>query len=139
MRPLGPANAFGPGWTADLLTPCCAVLEPAIIRDYLVRTYGRCFLDTGAPTFGEGFGPSAFNTAHGWGASVITLMVEGLLGLSPAEPGWRTVRFAPCWPGEADVRYCLETPAGRRCARRRRGQWKLDFPRGVNIRTKGSR
>jgi len=139
MRPLGPANAFGPGWTADLLTPCCAVLEPEIIRDYLVRTYGRCFLDTGAPTFGEGFGPSPFNTAHGWGASVITLMVEGLLGLAPAEPGWRTVRFAPRWPGEDDVRYCLETSAGRLCAQRRRGQWKLDVPRGVKVRTKGSR
>jgi len=125
-RPIGAANSFGPGWTADLLTPCCAAMDPRIVREYLERTYGRCFLDTNAPTFAERLTPDVHNTAHGWGASVVTLMVEGLLGLRPAEPGWRKVHFVPRWPGEGDLRYTLRTAAGKICVQRRGGDWELN-------------
>ena len=133
-QPLGPANACGPGWIGSLLTPCCGSMDPGVIHRHLQRTYGQCFLDSGAPTFGEGFSANPFNTAHGWGASVIALMVEGLLGLRPGSPGWRTVRFAPRWPGQGDVAYTLETANGRISVRRSNGKWTMRTARGVVTR-----
>lgn len=132
-QPVNSANTCGPGWIADLLTPCCGVMDTAIVRRYLEQTYGRCFLETGAPTFGERFTPDRFNTAHGWGASVVTLMVEGLLGLRPDSPGWRTVRFRPRWPGSGDVKYSLVTTAGRIQVSRRNGKWRIVVPRGCRV------
>lgn len=132
-QPVNPSNACGPGWIADLLTPCCGAMDTAIVRRYLEQTYGRCFIDTDAPTFGEGFTPDRFNTAHGWGASVVTLMVEGLLGLRPDSPGWRSVRFEPRWPGSGDVKYSILTSAGRIQIRRRNGSWGITLPRGCRL------
>ncbi len=133
-QPLGPANSCGPGWIADLLTPCCAAMDVSIIGDYLKRTYGRCFVETGAPTFGERFEPGCFNTAHGWGASVITLMVEGLLGLRPAAPGWSKVGFTPRWPGKGNVRYTLKTASGTVALSRRNGRWQTSLDKSVLTR-----
>lgn len=134
-QPFNPANNCGPGWIADLLTPCCSAMDPALVRQFLAQTYGRCFLETGAPTFGERFEGDQFNTAHGWGASVITLLVEGLLGLKPAAPGWRAIQVAPRWPGTGDVSYTLRTPHGVIGLRRRHGHWQLRAPRGTQVQT----
>lgn len=129
----GPANSFGPGWTADLLTPCCPVMDTRLVLEYLKATYGRCFVDTGAPAFGERFEETAFNTAHGWGSSVMALIVEGLLGLRPAGPGWSRIRFEPVWPCGGDVEYILKTARGTVGVRRRSGVWHVRAPEGTEV------
>ncbi len=80
-EPLGPVNQFGPGWTNLLLDPLFDYGQGDIALDFVARVYGQS-LDVGAPTWGEGFGPSKHNSAHGWGAAVNTLLAKrvGLVG-----------------------------------------------------------
>jgi len=66
-------NVFGPGWTDTLLAPLLDYGYEKEVIDYVKKAYGA-FLELGAPTYGENFVPSKYNTAHGWGASVNTLL-----------------------------------------------------------------
>lgn len=55
-------------------------------------------LSHGATACMEAWGPDQkWNTSwcHPWSSSPVYLLAEHVLGLSPAQPGWETVRFAP--------------------------------------------
>jgi hypothetical protein len=73
--PLGPANKFGPGWTNLLLDPLFDYGHGDAALAFVKRVYGQ-FLAVDAPTWGEGFGPSRYNSAHGWGSTVNTLLAK---------------------------------------------------------------
>jgi len=66
-------NVFGPGWTDTLLAPLLDYGYEKEVIAFVKKAYGA-FLELGAPTYGENFIPSKYNTAHGWGASVNTLL-----------------------------------------------------------------
>ncbi|MDQ1256492.1 MAG: alpha-L-rhamnosidase, partial [Candidatus Hydrogenedentes bacterium] len=58
-------------------------------------------LKNGATTCMEAWGPDQkWNTSwcHPWSSCPIFLTVEDVMGLTPAKPGWRAVRFAPRLP-----------------------------------------
>lgn len=76
-EPFGPPNTFGPGWTELILDPLFAYGFGASALDFVKRAYGQA-LDVGAPTWGEGFSADQFNTAHGWGAIVNSLLARHL-------------------------------------------------------------
>lgn len=50
---------------------------------------------------------------HPWASAPIPLLIEELIGLKPAEPGWKTVRFTPHIPsGLKAVQLHFQTPHG---------------------------
>lgn len=58
----------------------------------------REMLRNGATTCMEAWGPEQkWNTSwcHAWSSSPIYLIAEYVMGLSPAEPGWKKIRVAP--------------------------------------------
>lgn len=71
----------------------------------------------GASTCWEAWDLDAkWNTSlcHGWASAPIQVLVEGIVGLRPGEPGWRTTSFEPHIPvGMAPFRLEVPTPAGR--------------------------
>ena len=69
----GMDNIFGPGWTDTLLAPLLDYGYEKEVIAFVKKAYGA-FIDVKAPTFGENFLPSEHNSAHGWGASVNTLL-----------------------------------------------------------------
>ncbi|MDR3707386.1 MAG: hypothetical protein P4L33_03725 [Capsulimonadaceae bacterium] len=85
-EPLGPGNAFGPGWTDTLLAPLFDAGYGQVALDFVKKAYGQTIV-AGAPTWGEGFGTSRYNTAHGWGACVNSLIAEQIAGAGPTRDG----------------------------------------------------
>lgn len=69
----GMDNIFGPGWTDTLLSPLLDYGYEKEVITFVKKAYGE-FLELGAPTFGENFLPNVYNSAHGWGSSVNTLL-----------------------------------------------------------------
>ena len=112
-QPFGPPAKFGPGWTELILAPLFAYrrADAAIAA---VRTLYGAMLDAGAPTWAEGFepDPTPFNTAHGWGASVNTLIAEHLVGLRPLEPGWRSIELRPRPGSVRQLQLTIHPPTG---------------------------
>ncbi|MCE5272514.1 hypothetical protein LLH00_14640 [bacterium] len=110
--PSGPENRLGLGYCDILLSPLLAAGRYAPVRNKLDQLYGD-FVRSGQPTWGERAPVEAENTAHGWGAAVNSLIVEGLIGLKPQAPGWTKASCEPAAGFGADFAYRLETPAGR--------------------------
>ena len=103
-----------------------------------VRSMYQPWLDANAPTWGEAAKPVAeFNTAHGWSAAVNSFIVEGVVGLRPASPGWRAITLEPTAATEVDYTYSLETPAGRVWLRRENGKHTARWPKGVKLTYRG--
>ena len=86
--PNGVEAQFGPAWTDRLLQPLFPRGHAGAALSCIESLYGA-FIDHGAPTWAELFGRGEFNSAHGWGASVNSLIAESIVGLKPAAPGWR--------------------------------------------------
>lgn len=78
-RPFGPHNHFGPGWCELILNPLFDYGFGPQALDFIRRIYGR-LLETGAPTWPEGFDPHPYNTAHGWGAVVNCILAKRVHG-----------------------------------------------------------
>ncbi|HYF48134.1 MAG TPA: alpha-L-rhamnosidase C-terminal domain-containing protein, partial [Planctomycetota bacterium] len=61
----------------------------------------RNMLREGATTLFEAWGKDQkWNTSlcHPWASAPIPVLIEDILGVTPAEPGWRAIRFAPRIP-----------------------------------------
>ncbi len=110
--PSGPENRLGLGYCDILLSPLLAAGRYAPVMNKLDQLYGD-FIRSGQPTWGERAPVEAENTAHGWGAAVNSLIVEGLIGLKPQAPGWTKASCQPAAGFGADFTYRLETPSGR--------------------------
>jgi len=98
IKTSGPAGKFGPGWTEFILSPLFEHGYGVEALACIKKNYGA-FIDAQAPTWGEAFNGKEFNTAHGWGSSVNTLIIERVLGVRPLEPGWRKILIDP-HPGD---------------------------------------
>jgi len=110
---------FGPAFLAQLLSPFCPVAGERVLN--LLRARLSPYIEAGAPTWPETLDgeqtPSPFNSAHAYGASLNTLLVEGALGLRPLSLGWRRFAFEPARERETGkwllhCAYSLRTPAG---------------------------
>ena len=65
---------------------------------------------------------------HAWASAPIPVLIEDVIGLKPAAPGWSDVAFQPRLPaGMPDFRLELRTPAGRVSVKYRDG--RLQFRR----------
>ncbi len=100
---------FGPGWTDILLQPLVRSGHDEEVLSLVLKTYGR-LIKGEYPTWGEHFRSEKYNTAHGWGAVVNTLIVEGFIGLRPVGAGWD--RFEICVKAPWRFNYELETKQG---------------------------
>lgn len=123
----------GPGMLALLLTPLCQHGHAATVLDHL-RHLTAPIIAAGQPTWPEELRwPQKHNTAHGWGATLATVLVEGVLGLTPALPGWRAIRFTPVSAPTGDLDYELDTPAGTVRVERHGERWTCTPPPGVEV------
>jgi len=93
---------------------------------------------SGATTTMEAWGPDQkWNTSwcHPAGATPVYLLITYMMGLQPTEPGWKTVRVDPQFPGGLDwVSLQFPTVAGSVAARYERGnEYRLVVPKGVRV------
>jgi len=131
----GPANQIGTGYVDILLSPLCAAGYGGAAMAK-ARSMYQPFIDVGAPTWGEDAKEvSVFNTAHGWSAALNSFVVEGLVGLKAAGPGWKEATLKPPADVDVDYTYSLETPAGVLRVERSGGRVKVRWPRSVKART----
>src|SRR5690606_8986803 len=68
------------------------------------------FLHDGYDTFGECWGWGT--PVHGWSATPTKDLVQHVLGVSPAEPGFRSVRIAPRLGTIRTLKESVPSPAG---------------------------
>ncbi|MBN2307494.1 MAG: L,D-transpeptidase family protein, partial [Candidatus Hydrogenedentes bacterium] len=107
-----------------VIEACYRAGQPDLAYDLIVSTDEHSWhemLKHGATTCMEAWGPEQkWNTSwcHAWSSGPIYLIAEYVMGLTPAEPGWTAVRFAPRPPQAlawADI--ALSLPTGRIRAR----------------------
>jgi len=97
-------------------------------------------LKHGATTCIEAWGPDQkWNTSwcHPWSCGPIFLIAEYVMGLSPAEPGWRSIRFAPHVSSSLDTAaLTIPIPQGRASVRyERETSYRVTVPPGVSVET----
>lgn len=112
----GNENYFGIGWTDMLLAPFFNQHSDAAMT-CLNNRFGP-MIQAHYPTWGEAFTSPPHNTAHGWGASVNALLIQSVLGLKHAEPGWQEVTLSPAAGLDFDFDYRLQL--GKKCIHARR-------------------
>lgn len=111
--PPGDANKFGPGWSDKIF----GVLFEYGLADEgfsLLKRYYGDELKTGAPTWVEEFRRGTpYNTAHGWGACVNTLIMRYVLGAVPLAPGWKQFTVIPKVKEVENAEGIIHTPHGK--------------------------
>jgi alpha-L-rhamnosidase len=71
---------------------------------------------------------------HGWASAPIPLLIEEIIGLKPAKPGWTQIRFEPRIPQSMpDFRLTFPTPAGQVGVVCQKGKLQLIVPDGVTV------
>lgn len=94
-------------------------------------------LREGATTCFEAWGKEQkWNTSlcHPWASAPIPLLIEEIVGLKPAEPGWRKIRFRPRIPKElGEVQFEMRTPPGRIRVKVAAGHCSIEVPDGVDV------
>ncbi|GAA3399644.1 family 78 glycoside hydrolase catalytic domain [Paenibacillus hodogayensis] len=84
-------------------------------------------------TWSKELKPNA-SLCHPWGSSPIPVLIEHIVGLKPAEPGWTKVSFAPHIPDSLrEVRLSFRVPTGTIVFERRDGETRLTVPDGVSV------
>lgn len=78
----------------------------------LIRTRWGALIDRGATTFGAQWDATTGGTCSGASASPVRVLLQLLLGVSAAEPGWKRVRIAPTLGDLEFARGTLMSPAG---------------------------
>lgn len=98
------------------------------------RSWGN-MLKEGATTCFEAWGKDQkWNTSlcHPWASAPIPILIEEIVGLKPAEPGWKTVSFQPRIPKTwSFFKLQIQVPAGNIRIEYKDGEWKEHFPAGV--------
>lgn len=130
---LSPADSFGPAWTNLLLHPLISEGYGAQVVMFLRRLL-QPVLDCGAPTWPESFHAVRFNTAHGWGATVNSLMVESLIGLRPLEAGWKRFVWQPETTWSHNWSFEWTAPCGTIRVARCGDQWSAQWPPQVSMK-----
>lgn len=71
---------------------------------------------------------------HPWASAPIPLLIEEIIGLKPASPGWQTVLFRPRLPETLErIELEFRIPAGRVCFSYDKGETRLSLPEGVRL------
>jgi hypothetical protein len=71
---------------------------------------------------------------HPWASAPIPLLIEDLLGITPAEPGWKSIRFRPRIPAEMpDLTLQLALPTAKVSVEVRNGVAEISVPQGVQV------
>lgn len=103
--------------------------EPAQVE---VTGYWANMLKEGATSCFEAWSKRLkWNTSlcHPWASAPISLLVEEVFGLAPAEPGWKVISFQPRIPaGMEDLQLRLTLPAGRITLKVKNGRASLQIP-----------
>ena len=131
-EPTSPQAILGPGWIQQLLRPLVAAGHIHACLDFLREKYGPQ-LATGSPTLAEGFGAQLHNSAHAWGASVNSLIIENLIGLTSSRPK----HFDITERIEGDFCYERETGEGILGLKRVDSQLSMELPEGYTAEHDG--
>jgi len=135
---------LGPAFLAELLGPLCPSAGERVL--HMVRARLSPYIEVGAPTWPETLEseqtPSPFNSAHAYGASLNTLLIEGVLGLRPLSLGWKRFVFEPARERETGkpplhCAYSLLTPAGEIAVRLDEHGAFARWPAGVELQWRG--
>lgn len=71
---------------------------------------------------------------HPWASAPIPLLIEEIIGLKPAAPGWTKVSFTPHIPNSLEwIMLSFRTPAGTIALEYAGGEAKLTVPDGVAV------
>jgi hypothetical protein len=71
---------------------------------------------------------------HPWASAPIPVLIEQIVGLKPAAPGWKRVAFAPRIPAALhEVKLAFRVPTGRITFEYAGGRMKLEVPEGVPV------
>ncbi|NHN31302.1 family 78 glycoside hydrolase catalytic domain [Paenibacillus agricola] len=107
-----------------------------LIRSEDLHSWGN-MVKEGATTCFEAWSKKLkWNTSlcHPWASAPIPLMIEEIIGLKPAVPGWKQVSFHPRLPDSLDwLELCFEVPTGTIRFEYRDGQTTLMLPEGVTL------
>lgn len=124
-----------------VIEACYAVGEHELAYDLITSRDERSWhemLKHGATACMEAWGPDQKGNSswcHPWSSGPVFLVAERVMGLTPAEPGWRAIRFAPRVPDSldrAELRFPI--PAGFVTVRWDRATgFVLQVPPGVPV------
>ncbi|SFL26572.1 Alpha-L-rhamnosidase N-terminal domain-containing protein [Paenibacillus sp. 1_12] len=124
-----------------LLKALAAAGEYALVYDLIrsedLHSWGN-MVKEGATTCFEAWSKDLkWNTSlcHPWASAPIPLLIEEIIGLKPAAPGWTEVSFHPHMPETLEwLKISFEVPSGTIHFEHKHGQSKLSLPEGVSIR-----
>lgn len=100
------------------------------------RSWGN-MLKEGATTCFEAWGKEQkWNTSlcHPWASSPVPLLIEAIIGLKPAAPGWTEIDFKPQLPESwTSFKLQVQVPSGQIRIAYRDGVWEHSFPQHVKV------
>jgi len=71
---------------------------------------------------------------HPWASAPVPIVIEHIIGLKPAAPGWKQVQFRPHLPASLQkVKLSFQVAPGRIVFEYRDGRIKLEVPDGVSV------
>ena len=71
---------------------------------------------------------------HAWASAPIPVLIEDIIGLKPALPGWKAIRFRPQIPAAmGDFELNISVPSGEIQVRRQDGNVEIKGPAGIPI------
>ncbi|MDR6550305.1 family 78 glycoside hydrolase catalytic domain [Paenibacillus qinlingensis] len=116
------------------------VAEYALIYDLLSaddeHSWGN-MLKEGATTCFEAWGKDQkWNTSlcHPWASGPVPVLIEDIIGLKPAKPGWGAIAFRPKLPATwTSFSLQLNVPTGTIRLQYENGEWNESFPPGIAV------
>jgi hypothetical protein len=78
----------------------------------IIRDKWGAMIDAGATTFWELWEVTTESRCHAWSSSPVYHLMQQVLGVMPAEPGWRSVRIAPLTDDLEFARGTIPSPHG---------------------------
>jgi len=126
-----------------VIEACFRAGEPELAYDLITSKDEHSWhemLRNGATTCMEAWGPEQkWNTSwcHPWSSGPVYLIAERVVGLRPAEPGWRRIAFEPRIPAALDrVEFHVSVPQGTIDVKFSRDTgFALTAPPGVPVRS----
>ncbi|CAN7657751.1 family 78 glycoside hydrolase catalytic domain [Paenibacillus sp. LjRoot56] len=114
--------------------------EHALIYDLLSaddeHSWGN-MIKEGATTCFEAWGKDQkWNTSlcHPWASGPVPVLIEDIIGLKPAKPGWQEIAFCPKLPASwTSFSLRLNVPSGTIQLRYENGEWSESFPPDIPV------
>ena len=123
-----------------LLKGLARIGEYALVYEMLVQDTERSWLNMvreGATTCFEAWGKDQkWNTSlcHPWASAPISVLIEDLVGVKPADPGWTKVSFRPGLTTQLDyLELTFPTACGTVQVLYQSGVWNITLPGNVSL------